>query len=415
MHFLSRARPLVLAAALAGSTSLIGAGAASANVPIVNATIACDSQGQQVITWSVTNSETTVATGGNGDTMKITAFTETNPDGTHGTVSGLFVGEVVQPQPLAGSTVTGTTTLPGNVTGEATLDVTGEFFNPDGSSAGSFTNSGAIFWNTTCAPTQTQTIAGHIYDCTSGTPTTTEVAGGTLGASGPQSVATQPNPLNPTQVAAGTYTMSASSPSGYQFVLCGGSATITSPSAASESVIVPAGGAGVGIFYVARPSTPTAQFAPTQTTCQQFAAGTATTENTLTYKLKNGVINNVAPGVLFYYTEVTAPAAGGTFTVTVSQTDNGSTPAFGAMQLMTYTANCNTYGNVSASTSANGTSTFIINGAAANQIFILSVKVDPHTVVGAATPSPSTVTYTYTTAVNGVAIPTSVQQALLQP
>jgi hypothetical protein len=98
----------------------------------------------------------------------------------------------------------------------------------------------------------TQTISGHIYDCSSGSQTTTEVPGGTLGASGPQSVATQGNPLGPVSVAAGSYTMSASSPSGYKFVTCGGNATITSPNSATEPVTVPAGGTGVGIFYVSR-------------------------------------------------------------------------------------------------------------------------------------------------------------------
>jgi hypothetical protein len=54
----------------------------------------------------------------------------------------------------------------------------------------------------------------------------------------------------------------------------------------------------------------TSQLAPTQTTCAQFAAGTAPVEDTIFYGLQNGVINNVSPGVLFYYTSVTAPASG---------------------------------------------------------------------------------------------------------
>ena len=85
------------------------------------------------------------------------------------------------------------------------------------------------------------------------------------------------------------------------------------------------------------------------------------------------------------------------------------------MQLQAFTANCGTYANFSANTNAAGTSTFTINGAAPNQTFILSVKVDPHTVVGSPTPSPATVTYTYSTAVNGTVILSSVQQATLTP
>ena len=97
----------------------------------------------------------------------------------------------------------------------------------------------------------TQTIAGHIYLCTNGTPTTTEESGGTLAASGPSTLSATPNPLAPTGVNAGGYTMTATAPPGYQLVVCGGSSTPNSSgSSATESVTVPSGGAGVGIFYV---------------------------------------------------------------------------------------------------------------------------------------------------------------------
>ena len=99
----------------------------------------------------------------------------------------------------------------------------------------------------------TQTLAGHIYVCSaSGAATTTEIAGGTLAATGPQTVATQANPLVPTAVVTGPYTMTATSPGGYLFVACGGRATVGSGgTAATESVMAPPGGAGVGLFYVA--------------------------------------------------------------------------------------------------------------------------------------------------------------------
>ena len=59
-----------------------------------------------------------------------------------------------------------------------------------------------------------QTIAGHIYLCTNGNPTTTEQSGGTLAASGPTTVSATPNPLAPTQVNAGGYTMTATATGG---------------------------------------------------------------------------------------------------------------------------------------------------------------------------------------------------------
>jgi hypothetical protein len=101
-----------------------------------------------------------------------------------------------------------------------------------------------------CGPPQT--IAGDIYQCSgTGTPTTTEIGSGTLAAGGPQAVPSQANPLAPTKVPSGSYTMTAGAPAGYVFVVCGGSASVVSTGiSASEPVVVPAGGAGFGAFYV---------------------------------------------------------------------------------------------------------------------------------------------------------------------
>ena len=100
------------------------------------------------------------------------------------------------------------------------------------------------------------------------------------------------NPLAPADVIAGSYSMTASSPPGFQLVACGGS---SSPNAAgtsaTESVDVPSGGAGVGVFYAA-PSSPPAS----------VPAGTAT--------------NSVTPAT-----------AGGSVTPTITATDPGTPTA----------------------------------------------------------------------------------------
>jgi hypothetical protein len=109
-----------------------------------------------------------------------------------------------------------------------------------------------------------QTIAGHIYLCTNGSPTTTEVSGGTLATSGPTTLPATPNPLAPTGVPAGGYTMTATAPPGYVLVVCTGSSTPNaSGSTATEAVTVPSGGAAVGIFYVV--ATATVATSPTTT------------------------------------------------------------------------------------------------------------------------------------------------------
>jgi hypothetical protein len=101
-----------------------------------------------------------------------------------------------------------------------------------------------------CGPPST--VAGDIYLCSAaGAPTTTEVSGGTLAATGPEMLPSQSNPIAPKKVPAGTFTMTATSPSGYVFVACGGPATVASSgTSASEPVVVPAGGAGAGTFYI---------------------------------------------------------------------------------------------------------------------------------------------------------------------
>jgi hypothetical protein len=121
-----------------------------------------------------------------------------------------------------------------------------------------------------CGPLPT--IAGDIYLCPATGATTTEVAGGMLGATGPQTLAPQPNPMAPTPVLSGNYTVTASSPSGYMFVACGGSSSVAA-NGSSATEVVPvfigdtgsgpdvahtvSGGGGVGIFYVTTATAPT--------------------------------------------------------------------------------------------------------------------------------------------------------------
>jgi hypothetical protein len=112
---------------------LVSAVTAFANHPILNGSFACV-DGQQVITWTVTNSELTTASGGSGHLMQIIQPSGVSATGTM--PSGINLGGVLQPQPLAGSTETGTTTLPGNLAEPVTLYITGHFINPDGSPAG---------------------------------------------------------------------------------------------------------------------------------------------------------------------------------------------------------------------------------------------------------------------------------------
>src|SRR5262249_11094868 len=157
------------------------------------------------------------------------------------------------------------------------------------------------------------------------------------------------------------------------------------------------------------PLLPNSQLAPTQTTIQQFAAGTAPTENTFLYGVKNGVINNISPGVLFYYTKVVAPTSG-TLVIDIVQThdtngNHSSLPFFGVQSV-------SVFNGVTLATLPNGSFTvsslnnpadvtITIFNVTAGQVFYANEKINPSTVVGQTAPNPTTVNFHYGTKLNG--------------
>jgi uncharacterized repeat protein (TIGR01451 family) len=101
----------------------------------------------------------------------------------------------------------------------------------------------ATFYVEKNPPTPTQTLAGVINVCATGL----QVSGGTLSATGEgQTFTGVANPMAPVEVPAGDYTMTAAAPAGFHLVVCDGLG-----STGAETVGVPVGGAGVGVFYVA--------------------------------------------------------------------------------------------------------------------------------------------------------------------
>jgi uncharacterized repeat protein (TIGR01451 family) len=139
---------------------------------------------------------------------------------------------------------------------------------------------------------------------------------------------------------------------------------------------------------------PSAKITPTGTTCQQFRDGTAADLNAILYNVRDsGSIGNVAPGIGFYF--VALPGAG---TYTISQSDNGNTPAFGVQSVQVYFgANCDRDHAASVSGTSGGGATISVSGAR-----IVRLAFDPNTVVGTANPAPQpTIVYQYTT--SGVA------------
>jgi hypothetical protein len=136
------------------------------------------------------------------------------------------------------------------------------------------------------------------------------------------------------------------------------------------------------------------QITPTQTTCSQFANGTASTLGSIQYSLKGSAskatINQVNPGVLFYWVKV---SGSGPFTITQSIGPAGETlqtPFALASGSFAYTANCQTTGSVK----QNADGSFTVTGS---NIAFIGIKLDPSTVVGKPAPNPSTAVYTFST------------------
>ena len=273
-----------LAAAVAVVGLVAFATPAFAQDNVITATASCASplgSGAQ-ITWTIANGFNLAETG-----------TVTTVTGGLSTLDAPAFSIAASPgQPS--QTATLTQTLPAGTTGVITLDVSSTWSN-----GASETGSGTFDLSMIGCAAPVQSIEGHIYLCHGGNPTTDEETGGMLGADGTGLSTVPPtlNPLAPADVIAGSYSMTASSPPGFQLVACGGS---SSPNAAgtsaTESVDVPSGGAGVGVFYAA-PSSPPAS----------VPAGTAT--------------NSVTPAT-----------AGGSVTPTITATDPGTpTTATGSL------------------------------------------------------------------------------------
>jgi hypothetical protein len=149
----------------------------------------------------------------------------------------------------------------------------------------------------------------------------------------------------------------------------------------------------------------TGQIAPTATTCQDFKNGTAGNLTEILYGVKGTKINNVAPGVLFYYSLVTVPA--GQHTISVDQTTSPSFTLFGIQkdQAILWSSNCT-------KVQSNKFGSFTVNNST-ETTYIIGIKYDPTTVVGK--PVPGNVTYTFTTYIDGNIVSTSPDSLVLKP
>ena len=153
------------------------------------------------------------------------------------------------------------------------------------------------------------------------------------------------------------------------------------------------------------------QIAPTATTCSDFAAGTGGNLTEILYGVKGTKINNVAPGVLFYYTHLNDVSSGDVIEVDQTHylvTGSPLTPFFGvhAGQVKLYNADCSNASLITnLSLDGGGIVSFTIGDSIVGQDLILGIKYEPGTVVGTSVGNPPpTVHYDFSTEVNNVIV-----------
>jgi hypothetical protein len=138
----------------------------------------------------------------------------------------------------------------------------------------------------------------------------------------------------------------------------------------------------------------------TNTTCEIFASGAAEDLTAVIYGVRQGKINNTAPGVFYYYTFFTAPSS--SFTTGVLQTNSDSLfPLFDVQnndQIRLYNKDC-TNATVAYTLDITGEQVILnIQNASPGQEFILSVKYSTSNVVGVPVSKPyPTIHYDYIT------------------
>ena len=129
---------------------------------------------------------------------------------------------------------------------------------------------------------------------------------------------------------------------------------------------------------------------PTGTTCAQFRNNAAETLSSLNYSVKNGKINQINPGVFFYWVEVTVPAGNNTFSITQTITTSNFT---GRLTMQSgsnvFDSNCNSLHPTITQNAMTGAVTAQFNAPAGGTYFI-SIKYSGNSVVGNSAPSPGT-------------------------
>jgi hypothetical protein len=165
----------------------------------------------------------------------------------------------------------------------------------------------------------------------------------------------------------------------------------------------------------------------TGTVCEQYLDGTAIDLTEVIYNInkKDNVINNVAPGVFFYYSTFYAPSAD--FVVNVDQISDPRVPDFEVQNesnVRLFNGDCsipNATFTIDYVEGNLGQLAISITGATPGQAYIISVKYESGSVVGVdvpldgSPPKPASVEYDYQTRIGGAVVDRDIDGVTLRP
>jgi uncharacterized repeat protein (TIGR01451 family) len=252
-------------------------------------------------------------------------------------------------------------------------------------------------------------------------PTAAVINAGPTTPAAPTISITQPTCMVPT----GTITITAPTGSGLTYSLNGtayqSGTSFTGLTSGSYSVTVrnaSCTSAATTVTVNGAPSTcNTAGIFHTVVTCSDFRndAGSQLVGQ-LCYATRSGKVSNVTPGQFFYYTTVTAPSA--SFCIDITETKSCAGLALFAIQ---QSNQLNLY-NASCGTAASGTQVSLglgrvcVSNAVPGAMYVLSVKYDSKSVVGAAfTGTAPVCQYSFQSSINGTMVPGSAASINMVP
>jgi len=237
---------------------------------------------------------------------------------------------------------------------------------------------------------------------------------------GTQTVLSGAGGVPATAVMANTaYVLSETGPAGYYTAgwTCTGGGTLT-----DSSITL---GVGENVTCTIVNNDASSMIAPTQTTCQQYRDGTAMDYTELAYNVQTlkkptrTVVGSVAPGVIFFWSTVTADADGA-FTLEGHQLNNSPSANpwhdMANLDVFLWDANCAKVQTTTLTTATDGHPVLNVTGADPGATYYFSVKYDSSSLAGIKVAKPyPTVDYTFQTWMNGQLIITSPDSVAVKP